>query len=121
MVLFCEFLGTKSDARHLCRCGIDYFFTERAPNGAFLHYPWGNSSLLSSLLATVCGDSHTPVGAGRLLLLRVVQRRTKVAVLQRLHAPSGVSGQHSAAVRMPRAFFGSVVHIVGFVVDFSVI
>ena len=33
----------------------------------------------------------------------------------------GVSGQHSAAVRMPRAFFGSVVHIVGFVVDFSVI
>ena len=62
-----------------------------------------------------------PVGAGRLLLLRVVQRRTKVAVPQRLHAPSGVSGQHSAAVRMPRAFFGSVVHIVGFVVDFSVI
>ena len=61
------------------------------------------------------------VGAGRLLLLRVVQRRTKVAVPQRLHAPSGVSGQHSAAVRMPRAFFGSVVHIVGFVVDFSVI
>ena len=51
----------------------------------------------------------------------VVQRRTKVAVPQRLHAPSGVSGQHSAAVRMPRAFFGSVVHIVGFVVDFSVI
>ena len=61
------------------------------------------------------------VGAGCLLLLRVVQRRTKVAVPQRLHAPSGVSGQHSAAVRMPRAFFGSVVHIVGFVVDFSVI
>ena len=61
------------------------------------------------------------VGAGRLLLLRVVQRRTKVAVPQRLHALLGVSGQHSAAVRMPRAFFGSVVHIVGFVVDFSVI
>ena len=36
-------------------------------------------------------------------------------------AALGVSGQHSAAVRMPRAFFGSVVHIVGFVVDFSVI
>ena len=46
---------------------------------------------------------------------------TAVAVPQRLHAPLGVSGQHSAAVRMPRAFFGSVVHIVGFVVDFSVI
>lgn len=63
MVLFCEFLG-QNPMLVISADVIAHFFTERTPSGAFLHYPWGNSSLLSSLLATVCGDSHTPLAQG---------------------------------------------------------
>ena len=108
MVLFCEFLGTKSDARHLCRCGIDYFFTERAPNGAFFALSLGEFFLAFQLAGHRVRRFPHAVGAGRLLLLRVVQRRTKVAVPQRLHAPLGVSGQHSAAVSYAPLLFSGV-------------